>query len=130
MYITLFLESFIVGDYLIDNRVVSFFLDEGICDNDFFDYMNGRVVYIPSGSDVFWYGCHPILRNNKLFDIRVVVPIIETKFDIVVNIHEFTHAIELYKELGTFYDDDTNNREERAHLMEKKYLEKQSLKVL
>lgn len=107
---------------MIDNRVVSFFLNEGICDIDFFDFIKDRVVYIPSGSDVFWFGCHPLIENDILYDIRVVVPIIENIFDIVVNVHEFTHAIELYKELDSLYIDDVYNREERAHIMEKKFL--------
>ena len=122
MYFNSLLESFIVGDFLIDDRVVSFFLNLGICDNDFFDYIKCRLVYIPSGSDVFWYGCHPILEDGTLCDIRVVVPIVDNEFDLIVNIHEFTHAIELFNELGSFYNEDICNREERAHKMEKVYM--------
>ena len=104
------------------DSVVSFFLNEGLCDSDFFDFMDSRVVFIPSGSDVFWYGRHPILKDGILCDIRVVVPLIINEFDLIVNIHEFTHAIELYNELGSFYKDDVINREKRAHEMEKIYL--------
>ena len=107
---------------MIDYRVVSFFLSQGICDNDFFDYINSRIVYIPSGSDVFWYGCHPIIEDGIIRDIKVVVPLIENEFDLIVNIHEFTHAIELYNELGGFYNENRVGREKRAHNMENIYL--------
>ena len=114
---------------MIDERVISFFLNEEVCDHDFFDYIKDKVVYIQSGSDVFWYGCHPILKDGVLCDIRVVVPLIVNEFDLIVNIHEFTYAIELYNELGSFYNDDIINREKRAHEMEEKY-KNQLLKVL
>lgn len=108
--------------FLIDDRVVSFFLSHEICDNDFFDYIDSRIVYIPSGSDVFWYGCHPLIKGDKIRDVRVVVPIVKTDFDIIVNIHEFTHAIEFYNELGCFYNENRIDREKKAHKMEKIYL--------
>lgn len=107
---------------MIDDRVISFFLNEKICNSDFFDYISDKIVYIPSGSDVFWYGSHPILENGILCDIRVVVPIIENEFDLIVNIHEFTHAIELYDEIGLLYNENVEDREARAHNMEKIFI--------
>lgn len=107
---------------MLDNRVVSFFLNEGICKCDFFDYICDKVVYVPSGSDVFWFGCHPIVENGILCDIKVVVPTIESEFDLIVNIHEFTHAIDLFNLLDCYYIDDADAMEERAHKMEKIYL--------
>lgn len=105
----------------IDGRVVSFFIDNGLCDNNFFDFIYGKIVYLESGSDVFWYGCHPILEDNIIRDIRLVVPIVEKEKDLLINIHEFTHALELYNELGSKYVESRDLREEKAKNMEKLY---------
>ena len=107
---------------MIDDRIISFFLNEKVCDIDFFDYIKDKVVFIPSDSDLFWYGCHPLLENDILCDIRVVVPKIDNEFDLIINIHEFTHAIDLYNELGSFYKDNIEDREKRANKMEKIYI--------
>ena len=107
---------------MLDERIKTFLKTEKLCDENFFDYIENKIVYLPSDSDTFWYGCHPILENNIIKDIRVVVPEIKTEKDILINIHEFTHALELYYELETVYEERREEREKLAQTMEKQYL--------
>ena len=106
---------------MVDDKVINFFIDNGLCDESFFDFMENKIVYLESGSDVFWYGCHPILEDNIIKDIRLVVPIISEEKDLLINIHEFTHALDFYNELGDEFVERRFLREEKAKRMEKLY---------
>ena len=76
---------------------------------------------IPSDSDTCFYGCFPIVCDDMLLDIRVCVPEINSLKDLLINVHEFAHAIELYYEIGSFYIDDSDLREATAKNMERKF---------
>ena len=106
----------------IDKRIIDFFEEQKIYNEKFFKFMDNKIVLLPSDSDIFWYGCHPIIKENIIKDIRLVVPEIKTEKDLLINIHEFTHAIELYNELETPYEDRREKREQKAKTMEKTYL--------
>lgn len=106
----------------IDKRIINFFKTQNLYNKNFFNYIEDKIVLLPSNSDIFWYGCHPILENNIIKDIRLVVPEIETEKDALINIHEFTHALEIYNELGRVYEERRELREEKAKNMEKIYL--------
>lgn len=100
-----------------------FFIEEGFSCYDFFDFIEDKIVVLPSNSEIFWYGCHPILNDEGiLIDIRVVVPEIVNLEDMVINVHEFMHAIELYDELGTVYEEKRDIREGNAKVIEKIFL--------
>ena len=107
----------------MNKKVLTFFIENNLCDYDFAIYIEDKVVTLESGSEIFWYGCYPIVdEDGLLVDMRVVVPEIITEKDIIINIHEFSHAIELYGELGTIYEDRRQDRENYAKEKEKLYL--------
>jgi len=108
---------------MINEEIIKFYKD--YIQKEFWDYIKERVVIVPSGSDMYFYGCYPITKNNILIVIRVLVPNIETEKDILINIHEFAHAIELYNELGKNYEDNRDEREKYAKKIEKIYKQKQ-----
>ena len=108
---------------MINEEIIKFYKDYVL--KEFWDYIKDRVVIVPSGSDMCFYGCYPITKNNILIDIRVLVPNIETEKDVLINIHEFAHATELYNELGRSYIDNRDKREKHAKKMEKLYKKKQ-----
>ncbi|MBR3897898.1 MAG: hypothetical protein IKJ43_01290 [Bacilli bacterium] len=103
----------------IDDRLISFF--ENICGSDFWEYISDKVLVLPNDSDTCFYGCFPIVYDDILMDIRVSVPEIHNLKDLLINVHEFAHAVELYYELGTFYIDDVDLREATAKNMERKF---------
>ena len=74
---------------------------------EFFDFMKSRVKVLPYGTSKDWFGCFPMIENDILTDIRLLVPKIETRVDLLINIHEYYHALELFNELGTIYEPKT-----------------------
>lgn len=108
----------------IDKRISEFFKTQNLYKKEFFDFIKERMLIVPSGTDISWYGCFPIVEDDILKDIRLLVPEIETEKDLLINIHEFTHAIELYDELEMPYEEKREQREYKAKSMEKIYLKK------
>ncbi len=104
------------------NKVIEFFKKENIYDEKFFEYIKDKVHYLPSGSSLEWFRCVPIVNDNILVDIRILVPEIITKENLLVNLHEFFHAYELYNELGKEYIENIEEKEINAKNFERKYL--------
>ena len=110
------------------NEIKDFFKSVGLYNEEFFDYMKGKVTIIPSGSSLEWASCFPKIENEILKDIHIIVPKIKTEKDLLVNIHEYTHARELYDELGSIYEDRVEERENKAKEMENVYIKRKSVK--
>lgn len=95
-------------------------------DELFINYTKKQIHRIDSCSDKAWYGCFPILDDDNLIkDYNLIIPKLETEEDLLVNIHEYTHAFDLYNNIGNKYSDekeDINKLEENAVNNEKKYL--------
>ncbi len=106
----------------MNQTLKNFFIGQNIYDEEFEAFMEGKVLIVPNTTDLSWYGCFPIVKDNVLTDIRLLVPEIENDQDLLINIHEYAHALELYSELGKIYEDKVELRESRAREMEKVYL--------
>lgn len=92
----------------------------GIGNLDFFEFMNGKVKRYPLKD--FGWGCFPILNaKDEIVDIRILVPDFLDENCIKINVHEYTHAFELYNELGKVYVEDRDAREIRAKKKEEEY---------
>lgn len=109
------------GDFM-NYELITFLTKQNLYNEDFERFMEGKIIVVPNTTEIFWYGCFPIIEDNNLKDIRLLVPEIETETDLLINIHEFTHAIELYEELNTPYIERREERENKAKTMEKLYL--------
>lgn len=105
-------------------KVEEFFKEQKIYDENFFEYIKTRVHTLPYDTSLDWFGCFPIIEEGIVKDMRVVVPKIVTKKNLLVNLHEFYHAYELYNELGCIYIENREIREENAVNFEKKYVKK------
>ena len=103
------------------------FLNENeMNDPNFFEYVENVVWRTPSGTEKTWYKVIPnVNKDNVLTGFHVIVPEIYTKEDLLVNIHEYTHAFDLYQELGSVYNENIEEKEERAKQLEKNYLSKE-----
>ena len=106
----------------MNKELISFFIKQNLYNEDFIHFMEGKIIVVPNTTETFWYGCFPIIEDNIIKDIRVLVPRIENEKDLLINIHEFTHAIELYEELNTPYIERREERENKAKTMEKLYI--------
>lgn len=103
-----------------------FLAENQMNDPNFLEYAEKVVWRTPSKAEKRWYKVFPdINKDNILTGFRFVVPEIYTKEDLLINIHEYTHAFDLYQELGTIYKEDAEKKELRAKQLEKKYLLKE-----
>lgn len=96
---------------------------EGIINQHFFDFMKGKIKILPLPVEEFGWGVFP--KTNKegiLVDIRMVVPAIYDVKSLCVNIHEYTHAYEMYFCLGEKYVWNVEESEQKARDAEKRYL--------
>ena len=103
-------------------KIIEFFKEQNIYDEEFFDYIKDKVKVLPSDVSFAWFGCFPILEGNVLKDIRVSVPEIVTEQNLLVNLHEYYHAYELYNELGKVWIPNIEEREQKASNFEKAYV--------
>ena len=100
-------------------------LSLGIGNKDFFSFINGKVHRYPV--EEFPWACFPILDDNEIIkDVRIIVPEFLNEKCILVNIHEYYHAYELFNELGCVYVENIDIREENARDKERLYLKKKS----
>lgn len=92
----------------------------GIYSDEMFEFLRGKIHRYAFLEDDLPWGVFPKVDSEGILrDIRVLVPeIVDTK-TFLINIHEFTHAYELFNELGSVYLEDKENRELRARDNEK-----------
>ena len=109
------------------NELKDFFKQQNLYSEAFFDFIKGKVKVLPSITNKDWFGCFPLIDGDILSDIRITVPEIKTERDLLINIHEYYHAIELFSELGTKYKSKTEERELKAREMEKKYIKNKTI---
>jgi len=106
------------------NEVKDFFRKENLYSEEFFNFLKHKVKKIPSTGGASWYGCFPQVEDGILKDIRLLVPEITDEKSLLINIHEYAHALELYNELGSIYIERRVDRENKAQELEKKYIKK------
>ena len=104
------------------NILKEFLKEQNIYNENYFDFMKGKIKVLPSDTSLEWFGCFPIVEDGILKDIRMTVPEIKTEKNLLVNIHEHVHGLELFNELGSFYNEKKEERESNASNMEKIYL--------
>ena len=91
---------------------------------EFKNFIKDRVRVIDRPISEDWYSCFPMVKNNILVDLRLLVPKLISNETLLVKIHEYAHAMELYKEIGSPYIENTIIREENAKKLELKYIER------
>lgn len=108
-----------------EKELEDFLKADGITDQKFYDFVRKKVTRLPLQVEDFGWGVFPITdKNGVLTDIRMVVPIIYDEKSLCVNIHEYTHAYEVYTYLGSIYEWHIEESEEKAKSAEKRYLNK------
>ncbi len=98
-------------------------IHEQITNPDFFLFMKGKIKRIPFLVHEFGWGVFPIIDENGILkDIRMIVPVIYDIKSLCVNLHEYTHAYELYSYLEKHYEWHIEESEHKARSAEKRYL--------
>ena len=107
---------------IIDEQEFLAILHElAIGNEEFFKFLEGKVKRYPIKE--FGWGCFPILdEDNKIVDMRILVPDFLDELCIRINIHEYAHAFELFNELGQVYIENRVVRENNAKEKELEFL--------
>lgn len=94
-----------------------------ICHDEFWEYMRTRTKRLNAKIETGIWGT--FTKNDSqgnLINIRIIVPEIVDEKTLLINIHEYAHAYELYQELGTKYKPNIDQSEAYAVSKEKEYL--------
>ena len=97
-------------------------------DDNFWNYIKFKTLYIDSNMDnsKYFYGVLTKIINNTLIDIQVIVPNIIDLKTLLINIHEYTHAHDLYlcigKSLASDLEYENNARNKELEFIKKKIL--------
>lgn len=98
-------------------------LDLNICHDEFWEYMRSRTKRINAPIETgIWGTFTDNDKNGTLTNIKIIVPEIIDEKTLLINIHEYAHAYELYQELGTIYKPNKQKSEQYAISKEKEYL--------
>lgn len=103
----------------------SFMEEVGMNDDEFLEYIGPRTKVVPGENGCEWCGCFPkVNEDGILTDIRLLVPEIDSFDNLLINIHEYTHAFELFHELGSSYIEKKEEREASATAKEAQYIKR------
>ena len=85
---------------------ITFFKKHNLYDKEMFEYIHHNSTkfdYRDEDQRVF-IGCYYMCnKQNILQKIKLCVPIIDSPITVLINIHEYLHAIELYNKIGKKY---------------------------
>ena len=100
-------------------------LELEICHDEFWDFMRTRTKRIsaPIESGI-WGTFFSKDESGNVIDIKILVPEIIDELTLLVNIHEYAHAYELFMQLGDNYILNKKSSEDYATSKEKEYLTK------
>lgn len=108
----------IIGLFLNKDDLMNYFHEH----SNVFEYLKSRTkVYNCDAEDgMTYYGVYPIIENNILTNINICVPKITNLKKLLINIHEYNHAIDLFEYLGQAYLE--QDYEKSAKLEEERFL--------
>lgn len=85
---------------------IDFFKKHNLYEEKMFDYIrrNSTLLDYRDDEQRIFIGCFYICgKQNILQKIKLCVPFINSQITILINIHEYLHAIELYSKIGKKY---------------------------
>ncbi len=110
---------------MFDEKAFKNFMLDGILTEEEYNFISNRTKMVDENAcDILQYvGCfsRPI-NSNKITDFRLLVPVIKDLKSMLVNIHEYTHAVLLYRHI--YYGLKLDETEIIPIENEKKYLKK------
>lgn len=91
-----------------NNEIIAFFKKHNMYSDKMFDYLQNNTIMINYNykENRDFIGCYHIIQNNKLNKIKLITPYPTNEITTLINIHEITHGIELYKHLNKKYTPD------------------------
>jgi len=84
-------------------KFINFFKKHNLYDKEVFDYIWDKCNFFNYLEDEYrmYTGVYYVLdKNKKLVDFNLIVPFIDSEKSLLINIHEYAHAIEAFYKLG------------------------------
>lgn len=114
------------------NEFIDFFKKHNLYNKEMFDYINSNSTKFDYRDEEqrSFLGCYYICnKHNILQKIKICVPFIDSPTTVLINIHEYLHAIELYNKIGKKYQSN-DTKEVLPILYELLYFEENRSKEL
>lgn len=110
------------------NRLVDFLKSENLYDDDIFTYYVNNMKFVddPNILNGCFYGMFIDEKFGELLSFKGIVPKICNLFTLLINIHEYMHAILLFKNLGLPFTESLDD-EVLPIAFERLYVEKYAL---
>ena len=91
----------------MEEKFIKFLKDNNIYNKEALKYFNDNSTYVDykDESAEYFVGCYPKVENGILKGINICVPRMEDEITVTINIHEYVHALRLYKGLNKKYKD-------------------------
>ena len=109
-------------------KFINFFQRQNLYNKEMFNYFrNNSILFDYLDTDYHpFIGCFYTTKNKKVNKINLIVPHINGDITILINIHEYTHAIILYQYMNKIFPEDITTEilpllYERIYLEENKY---------
>ncbi len=106
------------------SSVIDYFSADFNFPEDFYEYMKNRTIHLDDSHEnrMDFIGVYPkIDQNGKVMDIKMYLPYIEDMKTLLITIHEYYHAYQLYLQLDKEFQDIDYEKDAKA--AEQKYLE-------
>ena len=90
-------------------KLIEFFKRHNMYNDRMFEYLQNQSTMIDYNDPEqrCFVGCFPILdKNDKIIKIKLNLPYINNDETMLISIHELTHGIERYQEMGKKYKKD------------------------
>lgn len=89
----------------MEEKFISFLKKYDIYREDILDFIKPKTIRIDYRNEntIGFTGVYPIMENNIIKDIRMVVPYMIDDYSISMNIHEYIHLLDVYNYLNKEY---------------------------
>lgn len=93
------------------------------CNDKLWDFLQNKIIRvdITTKEAMDFFGVYPKEENGKVADFKVIVPYIFNLETLLINVHEFQHAIDVYNTLGKCLANDNEEYELSARAKEKEF---------
>lgn len=87
---------------VFNQKLIDFFKRHNLYDKETFDYLSQTALMIDYKDEEQrpLIGCYHTEKDGKVKNVYLIIPYIYNEITMLINIHEFIHAIMLYKRIG------------------------------
>ena len=93
-------------------QIIEFFKKYNLYEENMFKYIYSKTNYVDYYNEMenFLIGCYIKVKSNRIIDFKLYLPYLIDKKTMLITVHELTHAIETYYQLGNKYQE-SNTKE-------------------